>query len=113
MPASRRPALYRDDFDRLILEPFVFQEGRVVFDEESSSEAEAFWDSSIKPLSNYASICVLGAVLSMVAVILTKFTLLLFVAQAFVLTALAILMVRTAKIKTWMSSKGIAVDGNR
>lgn len=109
MPASRRPALYRDEFERLILEPFVFREGRIVFDAEQAPMAEAFWDESIKPLTNYASIAVLGAVLSMVAVIASKLTLALFVAQFFVLAALAVLMVRTHRLKSWMAKKGLEV----
>lgn len=107
MSASRRPALYRDEFDRFVLEPYVFREGRIVFDSDSAPEAEAYWDAQIKPLSNYASISVLSAVISMVVVIASKATLALLVAQLFVLLALAILLVRTQRLKRWMAEKGL------
>ncbi|HRK22019.1 MAG TPA: hypothetical protein PLX06_09425 [Fimbriimonadaceae bacterium] len=104
MPASRRPALYRDEYDRLILEPFVFKEGRIVLDSDVSREAEAFWEAEIKPVSNMASIAVLGAVMSMVAVIMTKSTAVLVLTQVFALAALLAVVVRARRLRNWMAS---------
>lgn len=105
MPASRRPALYRDEFDRLILEPYVFQEGRIVFDEASAPAAEAFWEEAIKPLSNYASIAVLASVIGMVAVVLTKSVVALLATQLFVIAAVAVLILRTYRLKSWLANR--------